>query len=73
MRDLTISNTIGPDSFCGFISISILLYLEHGEGEGVSQVVMGGQQHLAVVPVQIHAGQQVQLGVHPVETPVRQV
>lgn len=34
---------------------------------------MGGQQHFAVVSVQIHTGQQVQLGVHPVETPVGQV
>lgn len=51
----------------------MLPYLEHSEGEGVSQVVMGGQQHFAVVSIQIHTGQQVQLRVHPVETPVRQV
>lgn len=34
---------------------------------------MGGEQHFAVVSVQIHTWQQVQLGVHPVETPVRQI
>lgn len=51
----------------------MLPYLEHSEGEGVSQVVMGGEQHFAVVSIQIHTGQQVQLWVHPVETPVRQV
>lgn len=51
----------------------MLLYLKHREGEGVSEVVMRGQQHFAVVSIQIHTGQQVQLGVHPVETPVRQV
>lgn len=61
------------DWHCGCVLISVLLYLEHGEGEGVSQVVVGGQQHFAVVSIQIHTGQQVQLGVHPVETPVRQV
>lgn len=49
------------------------MYLKHSEGEGVSQVVMGGQQHFAVVSVQVHTGQQVQLGVHPVQTSVGQV
>lgn len=49
------------------------LYLEHCEGEGVSKVGMGGEQHFAVVSIQIHTWQQVQLGVHPVETPVRQI
>lgn len=34
---------------------------------------MGGQQDFPVVSVQIHTGQQVQLGVHPVKTPVGQV
>lgn len=61
------------DIYYGCILNSILLYLEHSEGEGVSQVVMGGEQHFAVVSIQIHTGEQVQLGVHPVETPVRQV
>lgn len=51
----------------------VFLYLEHGEGEGVSELLMGGQQHFAVVSIQIHAGQQVQFGIHPVQTPVRQV
>lgn len=55
------------------VLISTPAYLKHSEGKRVSQVVMGGQQHFAVVSVQIHAGQQVQLGVHPVQTPVGQV
>lgn len=61
------------DWFCGSILISIILYLEHSESERVSQVVMRWQKHFAVVSIQIHTGQQVQLGVNPVETPVRQV
>lgn len=36
-------------------------YLKDGDSEGVSQVMMGGQQHFAVVSIQIHAGQQMQL------------
>lgn len=48
-------------------------YLKDGDSEGVSQVMMGGQQHFAVVSVQIHAGQQMQLWVDPVQTLVWQV
>lgn len=48
-------------------------YLEDGEGKRVAQVVLGGQQHPAVVSIQVHAGQQVQLGVDPVEAAVGQV
>lgn len=58
---------------CGLVLFSTLPYLEDSERERVPQVVMGGQQHSAVVSVQIHAWQQVQLGVHPVETSVGQV
>lgn len=39
----------------------VVPYLKDGDSEGVSQVMMGGQQHFAVVSVQIHAGQQMQL------------
>lgn len=58
---------------CVHSKIKFFLYLKHGEGEWMSKVVMGGQQHFAVVSVQIHARQQVQLGVHPVETSVGQI
>lgn len=51
----------------------VVLYLEHGDSERVSQVMMGRQQHFAVVSVQIHTGQQVQLWVDPVQPLVRQV
>lgn len=37
----------------------VLVYLEHGDSKRVSQVMMGRQQHFAVVSVQIHTGQQV--------------
>lgn len=52
---------------------SQLLYLKDSEGKGVAQVVMRGQQHFAVVTIEIHAGQQVQLGVHPIKSSVGQV
>lgn len=57
----------------GLVLFPTLSYLKDGEGKRVAQVVLGGQQHSAVVSVQVHAGQQVQLGVHPVETAVGQV
>lgn len=52
---------------------SQLLYLKDSEGKGMAQVVMRGEQHFAVVTIEIHAGQQVQLGVHPVKSSVGQV
>lgn len=44
--------------------------LKHSQGVGVSQHLGGRHVGAAVGPVQIHAGDQVQLGVHPVEAPV---
>lgn len=44
--------------------------LKNCQGVGVSQRLGGGHVRPAVSSVQVHAGDEVQLGIHPVETPV---
>lgn len=44
--------------------------LKDSQGVGVSQRFGGRHVRPAVSSVQVHAGDQVQLGIHPVETPV---
>lgn len=44
--------------------------LKHSQGVGVSQHLSGRHVRPAMSAVQVHAGDEVQLGVHPVEAPV---
>lgn len=44
--------------------------LKHSQGVGVSQRLGGRHERPPVSSVQVHAGDQVQLGIHPVETSV---
>ena len=44
--------------------------LEDGQGKGVVEVLVGGKVDQAVLPVQVRAGDKVQLRVHPIEAVV---
>lgn len=46
---------------CVSMSFHRFACLEKSEGEGMSQVIYGGQQNSSVVSVQVHAGDEMQL------------
>lgn len=65
---------MSPKAAGGFNEKRInLLYLKDGEGEGMSQEVHRLKDPLPFVSVQVHAAEDVQLGVHPVQPAFDQV
>lgn len=48
-----------------------MAYLKQGEGKWVTQMIHWGQQNSTVVSIQVHTGDKVELGVHPVEASAR--
>lgn len=45
--------------------------LKKSQGEGMSQMIHGGQQNSTVVSIQVHTGNQMKLGIYPVESSTR--
>lgn len=48
-------------------------YLKKSQGKGMSKMIHGGQQNSTVVSIQVHTGDQMKLGIHPVESSARQI
>lgn len=45
--------------------------LKKSQGERMSQMIHGGQQNSTVVSIQVHTGNQMKLGIYPVESSTR--
>ncbi len=48
-------------------------YLKKSQGKGMPKMIHGGQQNSTVVSIQVHTGDQMKLGIHPVESSARQI
>lgn len=57
----------------GSRSMQLRTNLKNSQRVGMSQRVCWGEVRSAVSAVEVHAGDEVQLGIHPVQTPVGQI
>lgn len=48
-------------------------HLKHGHPKGMAQDFLGGDEHLPAEAAEVHAGQLMELGVHPVQALAQQI